>query len=428
MHREACSCEDSEVKMRRLLILSFLMMLWGISACARGTTYPSSSLKTPVSSTLTQQPGIPRAVCRLRSVQPTPGDTETSLFPPAQETDWAKGPPDAYVTIIEYGDFQCAVCANLEPILARLMQQFPEDVRLIYRHFPLDIHDKAQQAARAAEAAGRQGRFWEMHDLLFAKRDAWVDLSTEEFAAWLEEQVSALGIDLAQFLNDIQSAAITSLVEQAWEYNARIGMPGTPFMLINGSPYVGPLSYTSLETIVKTILLEKRQFSDCPPMIIDPHKRYVAILHTTKGDIVIELYAEQAPVAVNNFIFLGKQGWYDGVMFHRVLPGYIAQAGDPSGTGFGGPGYAFDNEISPKLTFDGPGVVAMANAGPGTNGSQFFITYTAVPQLNGNYTIFGRVIAGMEVVESLTPRDPSQTMELPEGDVIISVTIEEYTD
>jgi cyclophilin family peptidyl-prolyl cis-trans isomerase len=130
-------------------------------------------------------------------------------------------------------------------------------------------------------------------------------------------------------------------------------------------------------------------------------------------------------LAVNNFIFLVKQGWYDGVTFHRVLPGYIAQAGDRSGTGFGGPGYAFDNEISSFLTFDGPGVVAMANAGPGSNGSQFFITYTATPNLNGGYTIFGRVIAGMAVAQMLTPRDPSRALDLPPGDKILSVTIEE---
>ncbi len=411
---------------RKLLVLSLLAALGGISACTSRALSTPSSLGPLQKTVHAQFTGAPRAACRLRSFQPTPNPTETSLFPPPQDTDWAKGPSDAYVTIIEYADFQSFECANLAPILARLGRQFPEDLRLIFRHFPLDIHDKAQQAARAAEAAGLQGMFWEMHDLLFTKRDAWVALPPEEFEAWLADQVIFLGLDLAQFNNDAQSAAVISLVQQAWEDNAAIGMPGTPFLVINGRPYTGPLSYSYLEAVIKVTLLEKRQYSDCPPMSIDPQKRYVAVLHTTKGDIVIELYADQAPVAVNNFIFLAKQGWYDGVMFHRVLPGYIAQAGDPSGTGFGGPGYAFDNEISADLTFDGPGVVGMANAGPGTNGSQFFITYVAVPQLNGNYTIFGRVIAGMEVVESLTPRDPSQAMELPPGDIIISVTIEEY--
>jgi cyclophilin family peptidyl-prolyl cis-trans isomerase len=139
---------------------------------------------------------------------------------------------------------------------------------------------------------------------------------------------------------------------------------------------------------------------------------------------VIELLPEHAPMAVNSFIFLAEEGWFDGVTFHRVLPGFVAQAGDPTGTGFGGPGYAFDIEVSPDLTFDQSGLLAMANAGPSSNGSQFFITYLATPELDGNFTIFGRVIDGMEVAENLTPRNPQQGA-LPPGDVIESVTIEE---
>jgi cyclophilin family peptidyl-prolyl cis-trans isomerase len=160
-------------------------------------------------------------------------------------------------------------------------------------------------------------------------------------------------------------------------------------------------------------------------MLISPGKQYVATLHTEKGEIVLELYADQAPTAVNSFVFLARHGWFDGVTFHRVIPGFVAQAGDPTGTGFGGPGYAFDNEISPDLKFDRPGVLGMANSGPGSNGSQFFITLAPAPNLNGDYTIFGHVISGMDVVKGLTPRDPSQAMNLPPGDKINSVTIEE---
>ncbi|HEY5669632.1 MAG TPA: peptidylprolyl isomerase [Anaerolineales bacterium] len=160
-------------------------------------------------------------------------------------------------------------------------------------------------------------------------------------------------------------------------------------------------------------------------MTIDASKQYVAILHTEKGDITIELYADKAPLAVNNFIFLARNGWYDEVTFHRVMENFVAQAGDPSGTGFGTPGYAFSNEISPDLKFDKAGIVAMANAGPDSNGSQFFITYAPTPQLDGGYTIFGQVISGMDVAESLTPRDPSQALDLPPGDEIISVEIQE---
>ena len=133
---------------------------------------------------------------------------------------------------------------------------------------------------------------------------------------------------------------------------------------------------------------------------------------------------EQAPLAVNNFVFLARQGWYDGVTFHRVIPGYIAQSGDPSGSGFGTPGYAFPDDLN-NLRFDQPGLLAMASPGPDSNGSQFFITYQANAELNGRYVIFGKVIQGLDVLSRLTPRDPSSSADLPPGDVIQTVTIEE---
>jgi cyclophilin family peptidyl-prolyl cis-trans isomerase len=160
-------------------------------------------------------------------------------------------------------------------------------------------------------------------------------------------------------------------------------------------------------------------------MLIDPLKQYIATIHTEKGDILVELFPDIAPLAVNSFIFLAENGWFDGISFHRVLPGFVAQAGDPTGTGIGGPGYAFRNETSPDLVFDQEGLLAMANSGPDTNGSQFFITYSSSEHLDGLYTIFGRVIEGMEVAKSLTPRNPSQGSDLPPGDEILTITIEE---
>jgi len=166
------------------------------------------------------------------------------------------------------------------------------------------------------------------------------------------------------------------------------------------------------------------QWPAAPAMQIDVSKSYTATLHTVKGNIVIELLPQAAPVTVNNFVFLARQHYYDGVTFHRVLPGFVAQGGDPTGTGSGGPGYFIPNEDS-DLTFDGPGVVAMANSGRDRNGSQFFITYAAQPSLDGGYTIFGLVTGGMDVVQSIPPRDPSTTPNAPPGDKINSVTIDE---
>lgn len=161
-----------------------------------------------------------------------------------------------------------------------------------------------------------------------------------------------------------------------------------------------------------------------PPMTIDESKTYLATFKMAKGgEFVVELFADKAPVTVNNFVFLAQQGYYNGTTFHRVLEGFMAQGGDPTGTGTGGPGYQFEDEFS-DLTFDKPGLLAMANAGPNTNGSQFFITYAPTPHLNGLHTIFGEVIEGMDVVNSITLRDPQQNPDF-EGDAIETITITE---
>ncbi len=164
---------------------------------------------------------------------------------------------------------------------------------------------------------------------------------------------------------------------------------------------------------------------DAPPeMTLDPDKYYYATIKTEKGDIVVQLFADRAPLAVNNFVFLAREGFYDGTTFHRVLEGFMAQAGDPTGTGAGGPGYSFPDEFVEGLTFDRPGLLAMANAGPNTNGSQFFITFAPTEWLNYRHTIFGQVIEGMDVLQSLTLRDPQQNPDF-EGDKIITIEIEE---
>ncbi|MEJ2732398.1 MAG: peptidylprolyl isomerase [Anaerolineae bacterium] len=161
-----------------------------------------------------------------------------------------------------------------------------------------------------------------------------------------------------------------------------------------------------------------------PPMIIDPAKSYRATIVTEKGNIVLELYADRAPNTVNNFVFLAREGFYDNTNFHRVLPDFMAQGGDPSGTGAGGPGYTFADEFDPTLRHDGPGVLSMANRGTNTNGSQFFITYKATPWLDDLHAVFGRVTEGLEVLQSLTPRDPQENPDFA-GDTILTIVIQE---
>ncbi len=313
-------------------------------------------------------------------------------------------------------------------MLARIQELYPQDVRVIYRHFPLiSIHDKAALAAQAAEAAGAQGKFWEMHDLLFERQPDWSGLSLEDFETWLTDRADELELDSQRFSTDLQSEANEALAQAAWDDGVKTGMPGTPFLLVNGEifPSNVPMSEGNVSAIIALKLLEKQQFSECPPMGIDLQKQYIATVKTEKGDIVIELLPDKAPLAVNNFVFLARNGWFDGITFHRVLPGFVAQSGDPSGTGFGGPGYAFVNETSPDLKYDKAGVVGMANSGKDSNGSQFFITFAPASQLDGGYTIFGQVVSGMDVATNLSPRDPSTSFDLPPGDKILSVTIEE---
>jgi len=150
-----------------------------------------------------------------------------------------------------------------------------------------------------------------------------------------------------------------------------------------------------------------KQWSTPPAMQIDPKKKYKARMETDKGTMVIELFADKTPNTVNSFVFLSREGYYDGVIFHRVIANFMVQGGDPTGTGRGGPGYQFADELPPKRSYDF-GIVAMANAGPNTNGSQFFITYGPTPHLDGKHTVFGKVISGMDVVNAIPERDPGR--------------------
>ena len=160
-----------------------------------------------------------------------------------------------------------------------------------------------------------------------------------------------------------------------------------------------------------------------PDMTIDPEAEYYAVFKTEKGDIRVKLFAAEAPITVNNFVFLARDGFYNDTHFHRVLENFMAQGGDPSNTGAGGPGYQFQDEIAASLQFDRAGLLAMANAGPNTNGSQFFITFAETPWLNGNHTIFGEVVEGMDVLFSISLRDPRGAAS--PGDLLETVEIEE---
>lgn len=429
------------MKLRLISLIALLGLLGLLAACgaantpasptatAQPTTAPAVSPAAPQSAT----PSMPATLAG--TPLPTP-DIEKIVKP--QPEDWKLGPGGAAVTFIEWADFQCPYCSEVAPLLRKLANAYPKEVQIVYRHFPLPTHDKSLLTVQAAEAAGAQGKFWEMEALLFEKQAEWTGQSAEELRATLTQFAEQIKLDVKQFNADLDAGKYTSKAQAARDLAEQLGLPGTPFLLINQQPWPQDMSYaySNLEGMVKFFVeLPKKQFKQAPAMTIDKAKSYTATLKTDKGDIQIKLLADKAPVAVNNFVFLAKAGWYDNVPFHRVLEGFMAQAGDPSGLGLGGPGYTFDNEVT-GLQFDKAGLVAMANAGAGqkgqgTNGGQFFITFGPAPQLDAadpakeaKYTIFGEVVGGMDVVKQITLRDPQQTPEVAPT-MIKTVTIEE---
>ena len=317
----------------------------------------------------------------------------------------------------------------MKPVLADILDNFPDDIRFIFRHFPLGRFDKSFLAAQATEAAGLQGDFWGMYGVVFDKYQDWVQLTPDDFETWLIDEAEGLGLDADQFEQDLNSDEIVTRVNQAQQNAIDKKIPHTPYLTFDGQSFPDYIQtegelYAWLEyQIIPLGRLANTKFSKCPEVTIDPLDKYTATLHTEKGDIVIALYADVAPFAVNNFIFLSENGFYDNTTFHRVIEGQIAQGGDPSGTSMGNPGYLFSIETSPDLQFDRPGLVAMANFDPYSNGSQFFISMIANSDWDGNYTIFGEVIEGMDVVESLSPRDPLDFAS--PGDLLYGITIEE---
>lgn len=204
----------------------------------------------------------------------------------------------------------------------------------------------------------------------------------------------------------------------------------TPAAAEASTPAAAESTAAPAETVVAPVdsssaAAAKPTYDAPPPMTIDASKSYTATITTVNGDIVIKLRPDLAPQTVNSFVFLAREGFYDGLTFHRVIPGFVAQGGDPLGDGTGGPGYTIPGEFTEQVLFDKPGIVAMARPGNDVNGngSQFFITLAPAPNLNGQYTIFGEVVEGQDVVDQITPRDPAQATT--PGDMIEKVTIEE---
>ncbi|MBE9472049.1 MAG: peptidylprolyl isomerase [Chloroflexi bacterium] len=418
--------------MRKTALLLTVLLLGLVTGCGGESASPTV-LPSPTSTpeTATAAPSVSATPSGPASCVAEPFDFPVEpRIPPVTEEDHIHGPADAPITFIEYADFQCPACSGLAIMREFLAERYGDEIRFVYRHLPLiSIHDKAVITAEAVEAASAQGKFWEMHDLLYEHQGEWHSLSEDELETLLVEYAEELSLDADRFAQELADHVYREKIMADYEDYSQYGQMATPTYVINNVFYPTQAfgGFGMIESFINLLTLKDRMYTAPPPQVIDPDKDYVATIRTEHGDIVIELYADQVPVNVNSFVFLAQEGWYDGVTFHRVIPDFVAQAGDPTGSGMGSPGYRCDDEIVPTLTYDEAGVVGMASGGPGTSsiGSQFFITYDALPQLDGNYTIIGRVIEGMDVVESITPRDPSQGAGLPPGDIIETILIEE---
>jgi len=413
---------------RRIVFLLLVVLL--ISACAPKTAEPTETPEAVITEENTENsgedgnaPAIEGDRMPCATVFDYQVSQETAQYqevvdqqPPVTDEDWIYGNPDAPITFVEYEDFQCPACP-----VKQLISQYPESIRVVFRHLPLpSIHDKAYISSMAAEAAGTQGKFWEMHDILYTMQNQWTSLSESDFVDWVVNQAQALGLDIDQFGKDLYDEEVRNDLEQTTVERLSMGLNYTPFVVLNdrihreGSP--------SISSLLGIYAYDGYQ--ECPPWVIEDGKSYTAKFDTNVGEIEIDLFAEQAPLAVNSFVFLVQNGWYDEVYFHRVEESFVAQAGDPSGTGFAGPGYTFANETDNDLTFDRAGILGMANSGVNANGSQIFITLGSTTDLDGGYTIFGEVredsLAGLD---DIALRDPSTAIGFEDATQIFGIEI-----
>lgn len=310
-------------------------------------------------------------------------------------------------------------------MLEQLHADFPDDVRLVFRHFPLPSHPNSLLATQAVEAAGLQGKYYEFSDYLFAKQGEWSPLDLAAFETWLVDQTGEFGLNRDQFAADLMSEA---LVQKALEYQnaamaANVGY--TPFVMLNGRTYqnvVDTSNIGNLRFLVRLIRASTDQYSNCPPEVIETGKQYKATIETELGNIVFTIAADKVPVSANAVTWLIGQGWYDNTSFYFVQRGSnagleYAITGDHTQTGAGTPGFVVTTETSEDLKFDKPGMVGFLN------GSQLFFTYGAVPDMNGNYTIIGEVVEGQDILDQLIITTTDATGNLIPGTKINKVSI-----
>ncbi len=416
-----------------LLLSAFLVFL---TACGSGTTETPEPTATPEpteapateepsneepaeEATVPQEPTGPfealpveeAGICEAQPLPTLPASEPT-------EADWSKGASaeDAELTILEYSDFECPGCGAMAPVLTEFLKENP-NARLIYRHFPLSFHEKAMLTAEATEAAGAQGKFWEMHDLLFARIDEWQPLSQEEAREKMSTYAEELELDIEQFDQELDDDVHVPHIEQELAESQELGLPGTPTFIFNGILYPTEqlgLSYQGLTSFLGFLDASENQYEGPPELTLDTEKEYEAVVSTTQGDITFDLLVDAAPTLINNFSFLATEGWYDDSNFFFVQDNFVALTGDPTNTGIGYPGYYCTGET--QNAFDRAGLVGML-----PNGQFFFTLGTDASNLSQQFALIGQVTEGEDILADLArvrPGDPTTEPDSVEAVIV----------
>ena len=417
----------SRAARRVMLYGPALVLAAGMLAASCGPS-PSTPAAPPTQWTpIALNPVVTSGTPRSPTVAAPAGTILPTLAPiaPITEADWTRGPAEAPITLLVYSDYQCATCAELADVLSRLLALHPNAIRMVFRPFPLlTLYDKTSLATQAAASADAQGDYWTMHDLLYTRRAEWVGLTPDEFTAWLPTAARAAGLDAVRLADDLQTRRYEPYVAEAYNRSVAEGIPGAPFLFFNRDLLRLPPTLENLEANVRLTLLAEKQFAAYPPMTLKPGVDYAARLRMNIGEVTLDLYEDTAPQAVNSFVFLAENGWFDGAPFYRVVRGQYVEAGDPSGTGFGTPGYAYALETTPARTFDRPGVVGVASDDPSAFGSRFFISLAALPLFDPARTVLGQVTSGLDRLDALAAREPLTDLLLDPEAVILDVIIE----
>ncbi|MBN2557064.1 MAG: peptidylprolyl isomerase [Anaerolineales bacterium] len=398
---------------RGMQALLFALLLYNLTACTSGNQLVEAE-PTRVRPTNTSVPASP---------DPTSTPTPLSLDYPLPT--WSLGAIQAPVVFTIYGDYQSPPAAALDVILTQLLALHPGELKIEYRHFPLaTIHDKSLIAVLAAEAAGQQDHFWDMHTWLYQNQNIWSSDDPQAFVERLLDVAENMGLDRDLFRKAITDSQLQARVEATFSHAIRLDILSVPYIEINDEPFVLPSTLENLEAYYQLARAATRQYEAYPPDLFDLEDILIVTIVLDNGaEIMIQLFPESAPLAVNSFLFLAQEGWYDGCGFYSVVPGIQVESGDPSHTGIGDPGYHFLTEIDPVRSFNQAGMLAMITRGPDANGSAFFITLTPRSELNGTRTIFGQVLEGLEQLESLPARSPLEDILEPLPLRITSITI-----